>query len=161
MPKRSARDIEVLTQEAFQLLADGHDKKEVAQKLGVTVRTVQRWTSNKSYQQAIAERQLIAAADGVVVEATSIEQQVTDLFDYRDSQRFLALEMGSLASRVSQISKQVIERLEENPEEVSPRLLPQLLRAVAELSEKASSCWARATGLEEVLDAIQKQELDS
>ncbi len=161
MPKRTARDVEDLTQEAFHLLADGYDKKEVAQKLGVTVRTVQRWTSNKSYQQAIAERQLIAAADGVVVEATSIEQQVTDLFDYRDSQRFLALEMGSLATRVSQISKQVIERLEENPEEVSPRLLPQLLKAVAELSEKASCCWARATGLEEVLDAIQKQEFES
>ena len=112
----------------------------------MTVRTVQRWTSNKGYQQAI--EQLIAVADAAIAEGTSIEQQNAELLDYQDSQRFLALEMGLLASRLSQISKQVLDRMEQKPEEISFRLLPQLLRVIADLSEKASTCWARSTGIE-------------
>lgn len=160
MPKYSNEEINRLSLQAYKLLDEGLDKKTVAKKLGVSVRTIQRWTSQECYTQKNSARQLINMADETVIEKTDIEEQIKDLIDYQEAQRFLALEMGSLAGHLSLISKRLLKHLEEHPEEISIRLLPQLLRTMAELSEKSSNCWARATGLEEVLNVIEKMQFD-
>jgi predicted transcriptional regulator len=162
MPKRSKLEVEVLSGKAFNLLDEGWKPQAVALELGVSLRSVQRWIANRNSSDEGSQVELIAVADRAVVEAASVNQQVGDLLDYRDSQRLLATEMGSLASRLSSIAGKALDRLEESPEEITPRILAGILRAIAELSEKSSNCWARSTGLEEVLNAIQvvQEEFD-
>ena len=162
MPKRSKLEVEVLNGKAFNLLDEGWKPQAVALELGVSLRSVQRWIANRNSSDEGSQVELIAVADRAVVEAASVNQQVGDLLDYRDSQRLLAKEMGSLASRLSSIAGKALDRLEESPEEITPRVLAGILRAIAELSEKSSNCWARSTGLEEVLNAIQvvQEEFD-
>lgn len=162
MPKRSKLEVEVLSGKAFNLLDEGWKPQAVALELGVSLRSVQRWIANRNYSNEGSQAELIAFTDRAVVEAASVNQQVGDLLDYRDSQRLLATEMGSLASRLSSIAGKALDRLEESPEEITPRILAGILRAIAELSEKSSNCWARSTGLEEVLNAVQvvQEEFD-
>jgi hypothetical protein len=155
MPKRSKLEVEILSGRAFNLLDEGWKPQVVALELGVSLRSVQRWIANRSCSDEGSQAELIAVADKVVAEVTSISQQVVDLQDYRDSQRLLATEMGALASRLSSIARKTLDRLEESPEEITPRVLPGILKSIAELSEKSSNCWARSTGLEEVLNAVQ------
>ena len=162
MPKRSKLEVEILIGKAFNLLDEGWKPQAVALELEVSLRSVQRWIANRDCSDEGSQAELIAVADRAVVEAASVNQQVGDLLDYRDSQRLLATEMGSLASRLSSIAGKALDRLEESPEEITPRILAGILRAIAELSEKSSNCWARSTGLEEVLNAIQvvQEEFD-
>ncbi len=162
MPKRRKDEVEALSGRAFNLLEEGWKPQAVALELGVSLRSIQRWIANRDCSDEGSQAELIAVANKSVAEVTSISQQVADLLDYRDSQRLLATEMGSLASRLSSIARKALDRLEESPEEITPRVLPGILKSIAELSEKSSNCWARSTGLEEVLNAIQvvQEEFD-
>ena len=162
MPKRSKVEVEVLSGKAFDLIDDGWKAQAVALELGVSLRSVQRWVADRKNSDEGSQAELIAMADEAAAEVTSVSQQVGDLLDYRDSQRLLATEMGSLASRLSSIARKALDRLEESPEEITPRVLPGILKVIAELSEKSSNCWARSTGLEEVLNAVQvvQEEFD-
>jgi hypothetical protein len=47
-----------------------------------------------------------------------------------------------------------VERLEANPDEITVRTLPQLMRAVSDSAEKVSTAWLRATGLEDLLEEL-------
>jgi hypothetical protein len=155
MTKRSKFDVEVLTRRALNLLEEGWKPPAIAQELGVSLRSVQRWLAKRHFSDEGSQAELATFADRTVVEAMSVDQQFGDLLDYRSSQLLLATQMGSLAGRLSLIAGKALDRLEESPEEVTPRLLAGILRSIGELSEKSSNCWARATGLEEVLNAIQ------
>lgn len=47
MGKRSQAEVEKLTARAFKLLTNGHKQSEVAQKLNISLRTLQRWIANE------------------------------------------------------------------------------------------------------------------
>lgn len=155
MPRPKA---EKLMAKATRFMTEGYSQDKVAEMLGISTRTLQRWIAAGDVE---VKPDLLDVAHEVVNEvlaSESIKVQITNLLEYRDSQKFLALQMGSLATKLSKITLEAVQTLETNPTEVTPRLIPQYLRAVAELGKAASDCWARSVGLD---DLIQKVDNDS
>lgn len=148
---------------AVRLLGEGKSQSEVAKKCGVSVRTLQRWVSSEGVGDKNIQKQsdqLVVAANKTiqtVLADSAVQQQLEDLAQYRNGQRLLAIEMASLASRLSIICTKSIERLELNPEDLAPRILPQYLKALSELSSKASDCWARSLGLDSILENLEHE----
>jgi Homeodomain-like domain len=52
MGKRSQAEVQKLAKQALKLLADGHKQSEVAQKLNVSLRTLQRWLASEKLPKA-------------------------------------------------------------------------------------------------------------
>ena len=73
-----------------------------------------------------------------------------------ESQRWFAIQLGVLAAKLLPVLQLATEQV--SPEDISIRSLPQLLRSVGDLADNASSCWARATGLEEILNVFSQQQ---
>lgn len=170
MPRRNLNETQNLMQQAFQLLDSGYSKQEVAASLNTTVRTIQRWVKDRNYQNPKnrIENALVEIASQATSKTTAspssqsaqdlaVSNAVQDLEDYHASQRWLALEMGGLGARLLPVLKECLDKL--SPEDINPRTLPSLLKAVAELANNSSNCWARATGLEEVINVIKNQQI--
>lgn len=141
---------------AIRLLHAGKSAKEVASLCGVSLRTVQRWALEREpdLQALESQEKALVASDPVVLSVTDIRAQVQEILDYRDSQRNFALEMGLVVQKATGVLLKAVERLEQNPDEMSTRTIPQLMRAVADASEKISNAWGRATGLDDLLERI-------
>jgi predicted DNA-binding protein (UPF0251 family) len=143
---------------AIRLLNAGKTQAEAAKTLGVNIRTVQRWLSNPEVKQRLVaarrEVKAILVSDPLVMTVTDVRAQVQEILDYRDCQRNFALQMGEVVEKSTSILLKVLERVERNPDEVTVRNLPQLMRAVTDAAEKVSSAWVRATGLDDVLEEI-------
>lgn len=142
----------------IRLLNAGKTQTEAAKTIGVNLRTVQRWVAEPDVKQRLAAAQrevkAIVASDPVVMSVVEVRAQVQEILDYRDSQRNFALQMGEVVQRATSILLKAIERIEENPDEVTARTIPQLMRAVTDAAEKVSSAWVRTTGLDDVLEEI-------
>lgn len=142
----------------IRLLNAGKTQTEAAKTIGVNLRTVQRWVADPEVKQRLvaAQREVkaIVASDPVVMTVTEVRAQVQEILDYRDSQRNFALQMGEVVQRATSVLLKVVERIEENPDEVTARTIPQLMRAITDAAEKVSSSWIRATGLDDVLEEI-------
>lgn len=141
---------------AIRLLHAGESPSQVAKACGVSSRTIQRWAAEhgtelkalKSQQKAIVQ------SDPVVLSIVDVRQQVQEILSYRDSQRSFALEMGTVVQKATGVLLKAIEKLEEHPDEMSARNIPQLLRAVVDAADKVSNAWSRATGLDDLLEHI-------
>jgi DNA-binding transcriptional MerR regulator len=109
-----------LVAKAIRLLGEGKPQNEVAKKCGISVRTLQRWVASEGIGENQADQLVIAAYQAVqlALASASAQEQLNDLLDYRNSQKYLALEMGSLATRLSKLSKEAIQRLESRPDVV-------------------------------------------
>jgi hypothetical protein len=154
-PKRSkAEQIEML----IRLINSGKTQQASATAIGVNIRTVQRWLADPAVKQRLVsiqqEASAIAKSDPVVLSVADIRAQVQEILNYRDSQRSFALEMGLVVQKLSGVLLYAVERLEQNPEEVTARNLPQLLKAVSDVAEKVSLHWVRATGLDDLLEEL-------
>lgn len=154
-PKKSkAEQIEIL----IRLINAGKTQLAAATAIGVNVRTVQRWVADPAVKERLVsiqqEANAIAKTDPVVLSVVEVREQVQEILNYRDSQRSFALEMGLVVRKATGILLRAVERLEENPEEVTARNLPQLLKAVSDVAEKVSGSWVRATGLDDLLEEL-------
>jgi hypothetical protein len=145
----------------IRLINAGKTQAETAAVLKVNIRTIQRWLADpkvkarlSSIQQEVKE---IAKSDPVVLSVTDIRAQVQEIRDYRDSQRSFALKMGEVVERATNILLKAVEQLEENPNEVTVRTIPQLMRAVTDAGEKVSNAWVRTTGLDDLLESIKDE----
>ena len=141
---------------AIRLLHAGKSPKEVANLCGVSLRTLQRWArERKPDLQALEfQEKALVASDPIVLTVTDVRAQVQEILEYRDSQRNFALEMGLVVQKATGVLLKAVEKLEQNPDEISARTIPQLMRAVADASEKISSAWARSTGLDDLLEQV-------
>jgi transposase len=141
---------------AIRLLHSGKSQKEVAELCGVSLRTVQRWAQERGadLQALEAQEKVLVQSDPAVLCVVDIRSQVEEILNYRESQSSFALEMGMVVKKATAVILKAVERLEENPEEVNARNLPQLLRAVTDAAEKVSGAWARTTGLDDLLERI-------
>lgn len=144
---------------AIRLLHAGKSPKEVANLCGVSLRTVQRWAQEREpdLQALESQEKALVASDPVVLSVTDIRAQVQEILDYRDSQQNFALQMGLVVQKTTGVLLKAVERLEQNPDEVSARTIPQLLRAVVDAAEKVSNAWSRATGLDDLLEQINNE----
>ena len=158
MARQSQRSKTEQLEIVIKLLSRGKTQSEAAAAAGVTSRTIQRWFADPQLKQRLTEVEqetdAIIKTDPVVLTVTDIRSQVQELLDYRESQRSFALDMGMVVKKSTTVLLQVVERLEKNPDEINVRSLPQLMRAVADLSEKVSSAWSRSAGLDDLLDRV-------
>ena len=156
--KSKAEQLEIVV----KLLSRGKTQAEAAAAAGVTTRTVQRWFADPQFKQRLAEVEqetnAIIKSDPVVLTVVDIRSQVQELLDYRDSQRSFAVDMGIVVKKSITVLLQAVERLEQNPDEINVRSLPQLMRAIGDLSEKVSSAWSRSVGLDDLLDRVGANE---
>lgn len=141
---------------AIRLLHSGKSPKEVADLCGVSLRSIQRWAQEREtdLQALESQEKALVSSDPVVLTVTDVRAQVQEILEYRDSQRNFALEMGLVVQKATGVLLKAVEKLEENPDEIPIRTIPQLIRAVADASEKISSAWARATGLDDLLEQV-------
>jgi hypothetical protein len=141
---------------ALRLLHSGKSQKETSELCGVSLRTIQRWAQERgSDLQALeVQEKALIQSDPLVLSVTDVRLQVQEILNYRDSQRSFALEMGLVVRKSTAVLLRAVERMEASPDEVSARTVPQLLRAVVDAAEKVSSAWARATGLDDVLERL-------
>jgi hypothetical protein len=154
-PKRSkAEQIETV----IRLINGGKTQAAAAAAIGVNLRTVQRWVGQPEVRERLIaarkEIKAIAQSDPAVLAVTDIRAQVQEILDYRDAQRSFALQMGVVVHKATAILLRAVERIEENPDEVTARTIPQLMRAVTDAAEKVSSAWVRATGLDDILEEL-------
>jgi hypothetical protein len=95
--------------------------------------------------------------DPVILSVVEVREQVGQILNYRDSQLSFAQEMGEVVQRSTRIIKIALDRIEANPDELSVKTLPQLLRAIVDASEKVSTAWSRATGLDDLLEQVSNE----
>lgn len=154
--KTKAEQIETV----IRLINAGKTQAAAATAIGVNVRTVQRWLTEPTVKERLIsiqqEANAIAQTDPVVLSVTDIRVQVQEILDYRNSQRSFALEMGAVVQKATAVLLKAVEKLEENPDEMSARTIPQLLRAVVDAADKVSNAWSRATGLDDLLEQINE-----
>jgi hypothetical protein len=158
IPKKSkAEQIEA----AIRLLNTGKTQAETAALIGINIRTLQRWVAQPEVRGRLLELQqrtnVIVKSDPVVLSVTEIRHQVQEILDYRDSQRTFAIEMGQIVRKTSGVLLKAVERLETSPDEVTIRHIPPLIRALTDASEKVSNAWARATGLDDLLESLKDE----
>jgi hypothetical protein len=154
-PKKSKTDqIETV----IRLVNAGKTQGQAALAVGVNLRTVQRWLSQPEVKGRLvaikSEAKAIAQSDPVVVSVVDIRAQVEEIRSYRDAQQNFALQMGLVVQKSTAVLLKAVERLEANPDEITVRTLPQLMRAVSDSAEKVSTAWLRATGLEDLLEEL-------
>jgi transcriptional regulator with XRE-family HTH domain len=144
---------------AIRLLHSGKSPREVAELCGVSLRTVQRWAQERGADLQVLQAQetALVKSDPTVLSVTDVRAQVEEILNYRDSQSSFALEMGMVVKKATGVILAAVERLEQNPEEVNARNLPQLLRAVTDAAEKVSNAWIRTTGLDDLLEQVASE----
>ncbi len=158
-PKKSkAEQIEML----IRLINSGKTQSAVATAIGVNIRTVQRWLTDPAVKERLVsiqqETSAIAKTDPVVLSVADIRGQVEEILSYRDSQRNFALQMGLVVQKATGVLLKAVEKLEQNPDEITARSIPQLMRAVVDASEKIASAWERAAGLHDLLEQVGGNE---
>jgi len=154
-PKKSkAEQIETV----IRFINAGKTQAQAAAAVGVNLRTVQRWLTQPEVKGRLAtiqnEARAISQSDPVVVSVVDIRAQVEEILSYRDAQKNFALQMGLVVQKSTTVLLKAVERLEANPDEITVRTLPQLMRAVSDSAEKVSTAWLRATGLEDILEEL-------
>jgi transcriptional regulator with XRE-family HTH domain len=149
---------EQLITKAIRLLNAGKSQKDVAKSCGVSLRTISRWVSERSdeLQDLKSQERAIIQSDPMVLAVADIRAQVQQILDYRDSQRSFAVEMGQVVERATRVLLIAVEALEEQPDQLTARAIPQLLRAVVDAAEKVSNAWGRATGLDDLLENLNE-----
>jgi hypothetical protein len=152
--KTKAEQIEML----IRLINAGKTQAAAATAIGVNIRTVQRWLTDPSVKERLAsiqqEASAIAQTDPVVLSVVEVREQVGQILNYRDSQLSFAQEMGEVVQRSTRIIKIALDRIEANPDELTVRTLPQLLRAVGDVAEKVSAAWVRVTGIDDIFEEL-------
>ena len=154
-PKRSkAEQLETV----IRFVNSGKTQSQAAAAVGVNPRTVQRWLAEPKVKERLVsiqkEARAIAQSDPVVVSVVDIRAQVDEILSYRDAQKNFALQMGLVVQKSTAVLLKAVERIEGNPDEITVRTLPQLMRAVTDATEKVSAAWLRATGLDDILEEL-------
>jgi hypothetical protein len=151
-----------LRERAVELLVSGRTQLEVAKILGRNLRTVQKWLSLPEFKDALEakkqQRKALIQSDPVVLSVVEIRQQVEQILAYSESQKTFATEMGEVVFKSVRLLKAAVERLENNPDELTVRNIPAFIRAVCVASQTVSVAWSDASGLESLLEQVRADE---
>jgi transposase len=155
-----------------RLLAQGFTKTEAADKCGVARQTVIRWSKEEDFIAAIAGggaspianadfiNELIEETDPAKGEKASSGASLKskNLRVDLDKQRKLTIAADDIIVGLLRIYQAMITRLQQNPDDIPPRLLPQIGKTISDISKLAKECRSRATSIEGL---IRHEELDS
>ena len=145
-----------------RLLAQGFTKTEAADKCGVARQTVIRWSKEEDFITAIAGggaspianadfiNELIEETDPAKGEKVSSGASLKskNLRVDLDKQRKLTIAADDIVVSLLPICQGMITRLQQNPDDIPPRLLPQLAKSVSDISKLAKEYRSRATSIE-------------
>jgi len=141
-------------EQAKRLLAQGFTKSEVADKCRVARQTIIRWSKKEDFIAAIANADFVNElleethpAKGEKAESgASLKSQ--NLRVDLDKQRELTIAANNIVVGLLPICQAMITRLQQNPDDVPPRLLPQIAKAIIDISKLAKESRSRAITIE-------------
>ncbi|MBW4449177.1 MAG: helix-turn-helix domain-containing protein [Spirirestis rafaelensis WJT71-NPBG6] len=136
------------------LLAQGFTKSEAADKCGVSRQSVIRWSKEADFIAAIANadfvNELLEETDPAKGEKASSGASLKskNLRVDLDKQRELTIAADDIVVGLLPICQAMITRLQQNPDDVPPRLLPQIAKAIIDISKLAKESRSRAITIE-------------
>lgn len=143
--------------ESAQLMARGVIDKDVWPKVGIGQTTLYRWKKLKTFQDCLfffqkEEADKAAAIAAAAGNPDDLEQSRIDELEVRAQIKELAINSCTLANKLIQ------NTLELNAEDISPRMIPNLVRAATDAIACLREGNDRLTGLEGILDELGKIE---
>lgn len=161
MVRPKSPETQKLRERAVQLLLSGRTQSEVAKILNRDIRTIQKWVALPEVKDLLEsrtiERKALVQSDPVVLSLVEVRNQVNQILEYHQYQQSFSLQMGQIVEKALAVLLKALERLEESPDELNARLIPQLMKAVAGCSEAVSHSWERASGLEQLLGTLRDE----
>lgn len=164
MPKRSKQEVEKLASQAFELMALGCNQTEVAERLGVSTRTIQRWQAANLGKPLNLVTQFMAPVkpvpeipitptvpftppnDGNTWEPD--ETTINPVTAYQQEQEYYANQFNKIAQKLSPIVLKLLSKAEQNIDEIPVRLLPQFLKSLGDLTDFSAICRERSLGFQ-------------
>lgn len=142
---------------ACQLLVKGHKDKDVWPKVKISEATFYRWKKLKSFKDCLSffqkeELEKSAAIAAAAGDADELEQS-------RKDEIFIRAEIKQLAENTCRLANTLIDNaIQSGAEELSPRMIPSLVKAATDAVGCLRDGNDRLTGLEGLLDELGKIE---
>lgn len=142
---------------ACQLIAKGRKDKEVWPLVGVSETTYYRWKRLKGFEDCLSlfqkeELERVTAIASAVSEADELEQSRADEAEIREQVKKLAINTCMMANALIQ------KVIDADCEELSPRMIPGLVKAATDAVTCLRDGNDRLTGLEGLLDELGQIE---
>ena len=142
---------------ACQLLAKGLKDKDVYPKVKVSEGTFYRWKRQKAFKDCLLFLQKEELEKSAAIAAATGDED--ELEQSRDDEIEIRAEIKKLAKNSCALANSLIERtIEQGTEDLSPRMIPSLVKAAADAVQCLRDGNDRLTGLEGILDELGKIE---
>jgi hypothetical protein len=142
---------------ACQLIAKGHKDKDVWPKLDVSEATFYRWKKLKGFQDCLSFFQREELERSVAIAAAAGDSD--DLEQSRDDEISIRAEIKQLAANTCKLANTLIQSaIDSGAEELSPRMIPSLVKAATDAVSCLRDGNDRLSGLEGLLDELGKIE---
>lgn len=123
--------------------------KKTGQKINETVpRTWAAWSKTYGWVKRV---DLYDAHREAELMKYATQEQISELVKFRKAQRYLAAKVSDTALLLIDAAMRRLETL--NPEEISPNVIPQYVKAAAAIAEMAADAEARALLLQDIVEA--------
>lgn len=161
MPRPKSNETRKLKERAVRLLADGRTQTEVASILGRNLRTVQKWVADPEFKQQLEAQKLQTTAliqsDPIVLSVTELRLQIDAIVACRNFYRDFATQWTPIIEEASEAIRSSITRLKENPDELTTRTLPALMRSVVDSQKIVGDCWKQSVSLDDLLERLDRE----
>ena len=138
-------------QRIFDLLAAGKTAAEVAEAVGCSRATVQRIKREAKNDPVLKIAKGIAATKRLKDEGHEV---LETLSTFRETEPMIQASLLAMFEGLAGMFSQVLQQT--NPEDISPRMLPSLAKAAADLANTYADFTDRIHGLTVLADEIEK-----
>lgn len=142
---------DVQKKQIIELLAAGKTALEAAQSVGCSRASVQRVKKNPNFATVLQSVKGAAKAKEITEQG---EQLIATLATLKEREPEIQESLWLMFSGLSNLFSQVLEQTD--PEDVSPRQLPGLAKAAAEIAQTYADYCDRSAGLDLLTDEIEK-----
>ena len=144
---------------AAQLLAKGSKDKDVWPKVEISEATFYRWKKQKAFQDCLSFFQKEELEKGAAIAAAAGDGDELD--QSRDDEIFIREQVRELAANTCKLANSLIQSaIDQGAEELSPRMIPSLVKAATDAVSCLRDGNDRLTGLEGLLDELGKIEAE-
>lgn len=144
-----------------QLLATGLSKQAIADSEGLSRSTVHEWAKDPIVEAEVdrLRSEMVAATRQALSHqvASTAESVAVQLREYGERRRVAAVQLQEIASTVLE---KVASRLATlSPDDITPRTLPSILQAAAEVLQKGADAEAEALGVNRLIEVLEAKGL--
>lgn len=142
---------------ACQLLARGLKDKDVWPQVGTSETTFYRWKKSKAFEECLLFFQREELEKGAAIAAAAGDGD--DLQQSREDELFIRQQVRQLAENTCLLANRLIEAaIDAGIEELSPRMIPSLVKAATDAVSCLRDGNDRLSGLEGILDELGQIE---